>query len=205
MIIVGYIAQLAFFLRFFVQYISSEKRGKSVTPPLFWKLSLFGNSGLLLYALSDAHFLVSLAQSQNAVLSWRNLNLLGPASKRVSLGAVSLTLITAAVCCTLYFALFCDSWSPRPDLSVGLHLLGVVGVVLFGLRFWVQWWLAETKQSGELTQAFWWISLVGACISSLYFFLISDWVNFVGPFVGLLPYSRNLYLMRKERAHVLGS
>jgi lipid-A-disaccharide synthase len=202
--LVGYIAQAAFFLRFFVQYVASEKKRTSVTPPLFWKLSLLGNIGLLIYSLLLHHYPMSLAQSQNAILSWRNLNLLGPVSRQVRFKTVVFSLISAALLCTLFFFNFCSSWTPQPDLSWGIHLLGIVGIIFFGLRFWVQWWLAETKKSGELNELFWWMSLFGAILSGTYFYISRDWVNFIGPMVCVLPYSRNLYFLRREKSHAQG-
>src|SRR5262249_22248850 len=79
------------------------------------------------------------------------------------------------------------------------HLLGTIGVVLFGARFWVQWWCAEAAQKSFLGPAFWWLSLFGAILSILYFIVIRDIVNLVGPAFGLIPYIRNLMLLKKDK------
>ena len=47
----GFIAQALFFMRFFVQWVASEKAGRSVVPLAFWYLSISGSLLLLFYAI----------------------------------------------------------------------------------------------------------------------------------------------------------
>ena len=47
----GFVAQIMFTMRFAVQWIASERAGKSVIPVAFWFFSIFGGILLLLYAL----------------------------------------------------------------------------------------------------------------------------------------------------------
>lgn len=54
-LIVGFIGQGLFFMRFFVQWIASEKAKKSVMPDMFWYFSLSGGAVLFLYALLHLH------------------------------------------------------------------------------------------------------------------------------------------------------
>ena len=48
---IGFIGQGLFASRFIVQWIYSEKIGKSAIPIAFWFLSVFGGLGLLTYAI----------------------------------------------------------------------------------------------------------------------------------------------------------
>ncbi len=50
-VLFGFLAQFVFFLRFFVQWIHSEKAKKSVVPISFWYLSIVGSVMILIYAL----------------------------------------------------------------------------------------------------------------------------------------------------------
>ena len=50
-LILGFLGQLLFSGRFLVQWLASERRGRSVVPVSFWLLSLSGGLTLLLYAL----------------------------------------------------------------------------------------------------------------------------------------------------------
>ena len=59
-LVVGLVAQLLFFGRFVVQWITSEKRGRSTVPPAFWYFSLAGGLLLLAYSIErrDPVFIV---------------------------------------------------------------------------------------------------------------------------------------------------
>lgn len=57
----GLFAQGLFFLRFIIQWYSSEKAGKVVVPKIFWFISLLGAVMVIVYAAvrSDLVFLVT--------------------------------------------------------------------------------------------------------------------------------------------------
>lgn len=82
-LIVGFGAQICFFMRFLVQWVVSEKRGKSVIPIYFWYLSLFGGLTLLTYAIhiKDPVFIVG--QSMGSFIYIRNLMLIYKNKKKV--------------------------------------------------------------------------------------------------------------------------
>ena len=48
-LLVGLAAQAAFFTRWIIQWIASERRGESVVPVVFWWCSLVGATMLLIY------------------------------------------------------------------------------------------------------------------------------------------------------------
>jgi len=50
-VLLGFVAQAFFTARFAVQWIASERAGKSVVPLAFWVLSIGGGLLLLVYAL----------------------------------------------------------------------------------------------------------------------------------------------------------
>ena len=50
-VLLGVVAQLMFTLRFAVQWIASEREGRSVVPMAFWLFSIAGGLLLLIYAL----------------------------------------------------------------------------------------------------------------------------------------------------------
>lgn len=74
--LLGLTAQLAFTGRFLVQWIASERSGRSVIPLSFWYLSLFGSTGLLLYAVARADPVFILGQSFGSIVYIRNLVLI---------------------------------------------------------------------------------------------------------------------------------
>lgn len=76
-IIVGLVGQFMFFMRFFVQWLASEKKKKSVIPHSFWYFSLCGSLLLLSYALFRKDPVFILGQSLGFIIYTRNLILIG--------------------------------------------------------------------------------------------------------------------------------
>ena len=72
-LIIGFIGQALFSMRFLVQWIASERRGESVVPALFWYLSLAGGVILLSYAIHIRDPIFMLGQSMGALIYIRNL------------------------------------------------------------------------------------------------------------------------------------
>ena len=72
----GMLGQVLFFSRFLVQWIASEKKGKSVVPLSFWYLSIGGGFLLLLYALWRKDPVITLGQLVGLFVYVRNLILI---------------------------------------------------------------------------------------------------------------------------------
>lgn len=76
-VLFGFAAQAIFTARFLVQWIASEKRGKSYVPVAFWYLSLAGAAMLLTYAVVWKHDpVVTIGQTTGGIIYVRNLMLL---------------------------------------------------------------------------------------------------------------------------------
>ncbi len=74
-LILGFVGQAFFFSRFLVQWIASERAGRSVIPIAFWYLSLFGGATLLVYAIYRRDPVFILGQSTGAFIYLRNVAL----------------------------------------------------------------------------------------------------------------------------------
>lgn len=210
----GYLSAIAFGARFLLQWLTSELLQKSVVTRAFWQLSLFGNLLLLLHSFIQVQFHVCVVQACNAVISWRNLNLMQPKDRQQPFQTVIYYLLGSIVATALAFAIQgffltdgLGDWFRLPTISGQeaprhlnqfWHFLGTLGVILFSSRFWVQWWGAEKQKNSYLGPAFWWLSLIGGILSLVYFVRIDDPVNVIGPLFGLLPYIRNLMLLQKQ-------
>ena len=72
----GMAGQAIFFSRFLVQWIASERAGKSYIPRIFWWLSLAGSMLLLFYAIHRKDLVFVLGQAFGWVVYARNLVLL---------------------------------------------------------------------------------------------------------------------------------
>ena len=72
----GLLGQTAFGARFLVQWIASERAGRSYVPKAFWYLSIVGSLILLIYAIHRKELVFTLAYLPNCVVYVRNLMLL---------------------------------------------------------------------------------------------------------------------------------
>jgi lipid-A-disaccharide synthase-like uncharacterized protein len=82
-VIFGFAAQFAFFMRFVVQWIASERRGRSYVPVVFWYFSLAGGVMLFIYACKRRDPVFIAGQGLGCFIYIRNLVLIHRRSARV--------------------------------------------------------------------------------------------------------------------------
>ena len=75
-VVVGFAAQGFFTARFGVQWIASERAGRSVVPLAFWLLSIGGGALLLVYALHRKDPVFIAGQGFGLFIYARNLHLI---------------------------------------------------------------------------------------------------------------------------------
>lgn len=75
-VLIGLIGQLLFTARFLVQWIASERAGRSVVPISFWFFSLGGGLVLLGYAIYRQDPVFILGQAMGTFIYLRNLMLI---------------------------------------------------------------------------------------------------------------------------------
>lgn len=86
-VVLGLTAQFAFSMRFIVQWIASERAGRSYVPVAFWYLSILGGSMLLAYAIYRQDVVFILGQSMGLIVYVRNLALIRRVRKADRLAA----------------------------------------------------------------------------------------------------------------------
>ena len=72
-IIVGFAAQAMFMMRFVVQWIASERAGRSIVPVAFWFFSVGGGALLLVYAIVRKDPVFIAGQALGLLIYFRNL------------------------------------------------------------------------------------------------------------------------------------
>lgn len=83
-VITGFAGQAAFFMRFLIQWIASEKKGESYFPTHFWYLSIAGGIILLAYAIHIDDPVFTLGQACGLIVYVRNLMLIHNGRRRVA-------------------------------------------------------------------------------------------------------------------------
>jgi lipid-A-disaccharide synthase-like uncharacterized protein len=77
--------------------------------------------------------------------------------------------------------------------------VGYGGQAIFFSRWVVQWFVSEKAGKSEIPIVFWWISIIGGCITLLYAYVKAEPVLFLGQILALLMYSRNLVLASRAK------
>jgi lipid-A-disaccharide synthase-like uncharacterized protein len=81
----------------------------------------------------------------------------------------------------------------------GWAMLGFVAQFLFMMRFMVQWLASERAKKSVLPVAFWFFSIGGGVLLLIYSIQRKDPVFIAGQALGLVIYTRNLWLIAQER------
>ncbi len=76
---------------------------------------------------------------------------------------------------------------------------GLLGQLVFGSRFVVQWIASERKRESHIPVVFWYLSITGCIITTIYAVHRRDVVFIVGQSAGLVVYVRNLMLIHKRQ------
>ena len=199
----GLLAQGLFSARMLVQWLLSEKEKKVVNPTIFWVLSLIASLLFFVYGWLRQDFALMLGQIIGYCAYVWNLDAKGvlrPLGRWRPVVAGILLAVPAAVIGVVAARwpevreiLFHNEAIPR-----WLLILGVVGQVIFSLRFLYQLFYSASRKESLLPKGFWIISLTGAVLILAYGILRRDPVVILAQSFGLVTYIRNLMLGSRE-------
>ncbi|MEA3490196.1 MAG: lipid-A-disaccharide synthase N-terminal domain-containing protein [Candidatus Omnitrophota bacterium] len=83
-------------------------------------------------------------------------------------------------------------------------VIGFLGQSCFFLRFLIQWIVSERRKKSTIPLVFWYLSFVGAFSVLIYAMFRKDPVFIIGQSMGLMVYSRNLWLIYSRRRAMQG-
>jgi lipid-A-disaccharide synthase-like uncharacterized protein len=199
---IGFIAQILFSSRLVVQWITSEKQRKVITPTLFWTLSLIASFLLFIYGYLRDDFAIMLGQTLTYFIYIRNLQLQNEWQKFH--WSLRWFLYSFPILIAIYYfnnnVIDRDILFRNEAIPVWLLWLGIISQVVFTLRFVYQWLYSEYKKSSSLPLGFWLLSLVGSILILTYAIIREDPVLFIGHLLGSIIYIRNLILLHKQDA-----
>ncbi len=87
-------------------------------------------------------------------------------------------------------------------MEIKLLVLGFTAQILFSARFLVQWIASERAKKSVIPVSFWFLSIFGGGLLLLYAIGRKDPVFILGQSAGVFIYSRNLYLIYKEKHQI---
>ena len=195
---IGFLAQILFSSRLLIQWVTSEKQRKVITPTTFWTLSLVASFLLFIYGYLRLDFAIMLGQSLTYFIYIRNLQLQGQWQKFPKLVQVLLFIVPVLIVIFYYNnnKIDIELLFKNEAIPTWLLILGIVAQVIFTLRFVYQWIHAERHKESSLPMGFWVLSLIGASLILTYAIIRKDPVLFTGHLFGMLIYARNAYLIR---------
>ncbi len=197
---IGFLAQILFSSRLIVQWITSEKQKRVITPTTFWVLSLIASFLLFIYGYLRNDFAIMLGQTLTYFIYIRNLQL----QKQWMLIHWSIRLILYLIPSAIVIYYFNNNVIDKDLLFRNeaippwLLWLGIISQVVFTLRFVYQWIYSEFKKVSSLPMGFWLLSLVGSLLILIYAINRLDPVLFIGHLLGSVIYIRNLILLHKQ-------
>ena len=199
--VIGFLAQLLFSARLLLQWIMSEKAKKVVSPSIFWKLSLLGSYLLFMYGWLRNDFAIILGQLISYYIYIWNLDKKESWRKCPVVIRYVLLLSPVAVMGYMFKDLpaFVNQFFKNEDIPLWLLVFGSLGQIIFTLRFVYQWLYSRRKNESVLPLGFWLISLTGSLIIVAYALYRRDPVLILGQSTGLLVYSRNIYLLQRNK------
>lgn len=199
---IGFLAQLLFSSRLVVQWLTSEKQKRVITPTLFWTLSLIASFLLFIYGYLRNDFAIMLGQGLTYFIYIRNLQLQNQ-WQRYPVIVRYILLFMPAFITVFYFnnnTIDVQLLFKNESIPLWLLILGIVSQTVFTLRFVFQWLYSEKHKTSSLPFGFWALSLIGSLLILAYAIFRKDPVLLVGHLLGATIYIRNLILLKKQDA-----
>jgi lipid-A-disaccharide synthase-like uncharacterized protein len=201
---VGFIAQILFSARLLVQWISSEKAGRVLSPLLFWQLSILASFLLVLYGVLRHDLAILLGQAVTYGIYIRNLYYHGFWKKIPRLAQILIIAFPILAICWLISG---ETYNLQKiignkDIPLALMLWGLTGQIVFTFRFVLQWFYSEKKKQSILPIEFWVFSILGSIMVLSYAIIRRDPVLFVGQLFGFVVYFRNTLLWWRQRQNL---
>ncbi len=207
---IGFLSQILFSARLLVQWISSEKAGRVLSPLLFWQLSILASFLMMVYGILRNDLAIIFGQSITYGVYIRNLHYQKFWDKIPR--PIRITAILFPLSAVIWLAAG-DKYNfhtivTNEDIPLLLMAWGLASQLIFTFRFVFQWIYMEKKKESLLPIGFWLISFVGSMMVLSYAIIRKDPVLFVGQIFGFVVYSRNILLWikhRKKSGNVIGS
>ena len=200
----GLFANLLYTIRVLIQWLASEKAGRSLAPKSFWWISLFAAMIMVIYSVARTTD-VELSEDPNAlpllvgyiitiVPYMRNLMLSYNVRKKWHILSYAAGAAIFMVCLILLVN------SRTPIIRTPWFYVGAAGSFIWYSRFIWQWINAEKEKKSFFPVSFWYISLAGMTLILIYSLAMGDPVYILGFIFNFIPVTRNIILTHRRRA-----
>lgn len=192
-----------FTARSLIQWIASERARQSVAPKAYWWTSLTAAIIMILYSLQRATdpkfannptalpFLIGYLITLVPYI--RNLMLSYNLPRRWHILSYIFSACVFLLCMGLLARI------RLPIIRSRWFFVGMTGSLIWYTRFLWQWFYAEREKRSAFPISFWYLSLTGATLNTLYSVLMRDIVFILGFIFTAVPITRNIILMKRNR------
>lgn len=187
----GLVASAFFALAFVMQWLISRKHQQHIVPRNFWTLSLVGAVLMMLHGIIQMQLPVALLHAANFMIYFRNLDISSSEpsfSLKTMVGLMTLLclIVTLPFIVGAYYNPNMQWFASRDFFHLSVHpagpywrVLGCLGLLVFALRFFSQWFYLEALGKSTFPVMFWQISLFGGGLAFIYFVRVGDPVNII--------------------------
>jgi lipid-A-disaccharide synthase-like uncharacterized protein len=192
----GFFAQSIFGARLIVQLFISEKKGKVVSPTIFWQLSLIASFLFLIYGIIRNDLVIIFGQTLSYFIYIRNLQLKNDWKK---IPLLLRCVLFALPFLAISYVIFGDSKKldtifSNNDFTNPIIVIGAIGQLLLNVRFIYQWIYSEKQKDSMLPLGFWIISTTASVMILAYATYRVDPVLLVAQGMGIFVYIRNIFI-----------
>ncbi|MDD4058931.1 MAG: lipid-A-disaccharide synthase N-terminal domain-containing protein [Bacteroidales bacterium] len=197
---IGLIAQIFFGARTLLQWVMSERARKSLSPSIYWILSMVASWLFFIYGWMREDFAIILGQIVSYYIYIWNLDSKGlwrkiPIELRVLLVG---TPPAAIVLASGDAASFVSTFLQNESVPMWLLIFGSVGQLIFTLRFVYQLIYSYRRKESLLPMGFWIISVTGSAVIIAYGIIRRDPILLLGQVPGIVTYIRNITLHKNS-------
>jgi len=202
----GIVGACIFYGRFYLQWIVSEIKRRSVIPVAFWYMSCVGSLMLLGYAAyirspvgALSHCFNIVVYSRNLVHIWRERGALTRALYVAVHAGVAVVVAGALALAVHTWLREYEATKEAPAAAANWFWIGVgaAGQGLFACRFLVQWVATEMRRRSVVPAAFWYFSVAAAALVCVSHLQRLEWVFAAGTASTLLVYLRNVWFIHR--------
>lgn len=192
---VGFLAQAIFAIRILIQWWESESERMSILSIRFWWCSIVASILYSGYGLLRHDLIIVIGQLIVLPVYLRNV-------QRMYRWQPNKKWITVLICVgpsilIIYVSAIASSLSLEIQTTERwLFTTGLIGQLMMTIRFFYQIYKFEQKNDSSLPEGFWIMSISGSLLLLVYAIGKYDPVLFFAQIVALIPYGRNLLLVK---------
>ena len=195
---VVWVGNACYFSRFLLQWIASERAGRTEVPRVFWWLSVLGSVLVGLYTWRIGQPILLLSYVLVLAIYVRNLFLRGARTDRRPPSLLFVLLLGLVAWGVVVGFGMRGLERPQGD-RLYWTVIAVVGMAIWNSRFIVQWLKSERRGVSYFPKTFWWLSLIGNTLVLAYVIHLRDTALIAGFAIGPVVQVRNLMIAYRAR------